>query len=222
MHSQLLTRRRSTSELELTRRDGTHFVAQVTGSPVLDSHGDLVGLISVLSDNSEKRRLEHEVRTQDQQAETVALLGARALRSTTNDENMVLTEVVEGTRRVLQSEHSFLLEVVPGRDELVMRASSPPIDTPWIIPAGSRSFAGYAALAAKVVVVTDASRDRRFDKVSEARYAITSAIAAPVFGPSGVGGVLIAASTESHKFNESDTHFMQSMANVVGIALRPG
>jgi PAS domain S-box-containing protein len=221
MHSQLLTERRSTSELELTRRDGTHFVAHVTGSPVLDSNGDLVALISVLSDNSERRRLEDTVRTQEQQAETVALLGSRALRSTTNDENMVLTEVVEGIRRVLQSEHGFLLEVLPGRDELAMRASSPPMDTPPIMRSGSRSFAGYAALAAKVVVVTDASRDRRFDNVSEARYALTSAIAAPVFGPSGVGGVLIAASTQSHKFNESHAQFMQSMANVVGIALRP-
>jgi GAF domain-containing protein len=135
---------------------------------------------------------------------------------------MVLTEVVEGTRRVLQSEQSFLLDVVPGRDHLVMRAASPPVDIRWIIPCGSRSFAGYAALAAKVVVVTDASRDRRFDIRSDARNWFTSAIAAPVFGPSDVGGVLIAASTKSHKFDESDAHFMQSMANVAGVALRPG
>jgi GAF domain-containing protein len=99
--------------------------------------------------------------------------------------------------------------------------SSPPVDEPTVIPFGSRSFAGYTALARKVVLVEDARRDRRFDiDPTPGQLGIISAIAAPVFGPSGVCGVLTADSPTPHKFNKSAVHFMQSIANVVGIALQ--
>jgi PAS domain S-box-containing protein len=222
IHSTLLAKRRHSGELELSRRDGTRFVAHVTGSPVLDARGGLSALIAVLSDNTERDRLEHEARSKDQQAETVALLGARALRCDSSDRKLVLTEAVEATRRVLQSEHSALLEIVAGNDELRVRVASPQVDEPTVMPSGSRSLCGYTVLAGKVVVVEDVRRDRRFDTPpgpGPAQLGIVSAIAAPVFGPSGVSGVLIAATTELRRFDSSAAHFVQSMANVVGSAL---
>jgi PAS domain S-box-containing protein len=220
IHSKLLAKRRHTGEVSLNRRDGTHFSVHITGAPVFDGDGEVVGVIAVMSDNSERNQLEQEARTQEQQAEMVALLGARALRDIPDDLNLVLTEAVEATRRLLQTEHAALLEVVPGGD-LAIRVSSPRLDEPTIIPFGSRSFAGYAALARKVVLVEDARRDRRFDiEAMPGKLGIVSAIAAPVFGPSGICGVLTADSTTPHSFNMSAVHFMQSIANVVGIALR--
>jgi PAS domain S-box-containing protein len=221
IHSQLLARKRHSGEVSLTRRDGSEFLAHMTGAPVLDSHGALVGLIGVLSDRSERSQLEQEVRAQEQQAETIALLGARALRRRPEDLNLVLTEGVEATRRVLQGGHAALLEIIAGGNDLAVRVSSPPVDEPTVIPFGSRSFAGYTALARKVVLVEDARRDRRFDiDPTPGQLGIISAIAAPVFGPSGVCGVLTADSPTPHKFNKSAVHFMQSIANVVGIALQ--
>jgi PAS domain S-box-containing protein len=221
IHSKLIENRRHSGEVNLTRRDGSHLVAHMTGAPVLDGRGEVVGVIGVLRDSSERHRLEHEVRTQEQQAETVALLGARALQYSPNERDPLLTEAVEATRRVLQTEHAALFEVSGDGNELAVRASSPPVDAPTIIPSGSRSFAGYACLARKVVRVEDARRDRRFDVEPMAgQPAIVSAIAAPVFGPSGVCAVLTADSTTPHKFNRSAAHFIQSIANVVGIALQ--
>jgi PAS domain S-box-containing protein len=220
IHSRLLKKRRFSGDLELTRRDGTTFVAHMTGAPVLDARGELVGLISTLSDNSERTRLEHKLRMQEQQQETVALLGERALLCIA-DPQEVLTEAVESTRRVLQAEYCALLECVSGRSELSVRVASHDKDEASLIPSGSRSLAGYTALSAKVVVVDDARRDRRFDVAPRAaEFGIVSAIAAPVFGTSGVCGILIAESTEPHKFSQSSGYFIQSVANIVGIALR--
>ena len=221
IHSKLIAKRHHSGEVTMTRRDGTHIAAHMTGAPVVDGRGEVVGVIAVLRDSSERNRLEQEVRTQEQQAETVALLGARALQHDPSERDSVLTEAVEAIRRVLQTEHAALCEVIGDGSELTIRASSPLAERSAAIPGGSRSLAGYAALARRVVRVEDAERDRRFDvKWMQERLGIVSAIAAPVFGSSGVCAVLLAGSTVPYKFNRSAVNFMQSMANVVGAALQ--
>jgi PAS domain S-box-containing protein len=220
IHSKLLTKAGHAGEGRLTRRDGTLQPVHLTGAPVFDGHGELVGLIGVLSDSSERNVLEQRARTQEQQAETIALLGTRALRRDPSEVDLILAEAVDTTRRVLQSEHAALLEVVPGRNELTLRESSPHVASPATIPSGSRSLAGYTALAGKVVIIEDARSDRRCDVDPIAGHVpINSALAAPVFGPSGVRGVLTAEHTTPHRYDPSAVHFLQSMANVVGIAL---
>lgn len=221
-HSSLLAKNRESGELRLSRKDGTQMMVRVTGTPVLDRNREVVGLIAVLVDNSDQHRIEHELRAQEQQAEVVALLGADALRVQPGDEKPVLMEVIEAVRRVLQSEHGLLVDTGP--HDNVLRVSSPPYDDSDEsdqIPMGSRSLTGYTARAGKVVVVEDALRDRRFDIAPRSReIGIRSAIAAPVLASDGVRAVLMAASKEPSMFSESSVHFMQNMANVVGIALR--
>jgi PAS domain S-box-containing protein len=220
IHSNLLAKKRQTGEVTLTRQDGSHFLAHLTGAPVLDDHGELVGVIGVLSDSTERAQLEHDVRMQEQQAEMVALLGARSLQHHPTELGLVLTETVEAIRRVLQTDFAALLEVVPGCSDLAVRMTSPEVDLPATIPSGSRSLAGYTVLAATVVVVEDARRDRRFDIVPiTGQPPVVSAVAAPVFGPSGVRGVLTAVRATPHAFDRSAMHYMQSLANIVGTAL---
>jgi PAS domain S-box-containing protein len=221
IHAGLLAGNRFSGELDLARRDGIHFLAHVTGTPVHDNHNEPVGLIAVLSDSSERRRQEQDVRNHEQQAETVAFLGLRALQSAPNDLDLVLAEAVEATRRVLQSDRAALFERLPGDDELAVRVTSPHIDQPITVQFGSRSLTGYTALAGKVVAVEDTGSDRRFEMHPTAgQLGIVSAIAAPVFGPTGTCGVLTVGDTKRRKFDLSATHFIQSMANVVGIALQ--
>jgi PAS domain S-box-containing protein len=92
IHSALVKRRSYAGDLELVRRDGTSFPAHVTGAHVVDSLGELIGLISTLRDDTERTRLKHELRMTQLQEETVAVLGARALRSTPSDLHVILTE----------------------------------------------------------------------------------------------------------------------------------
>jgi PAS domain S-box-containing protein len=223
IHSRLLTKRSYSGDLELTRRDGSSFMAHMTGSPVLDSRRELVGLISILSDNSERNRLNNELYLQEQQQETAALLGARALLSRSDELSVILTEILEAIRRVLQCDYATLLQPAAGSDEFGVPVPVAVRDTSEsiLVPSGSRSLAGYTALSGKVVFVDNVARDRRFDMAPRAvDLGILSAIAAPVFAITGVSRVLIAGSTEPHKFNRSSGHFVQSMANVVGVALR--
>jgi PAS domain S-box-containing protein len=221
IHSRLLRKRSYSGDLELTRRDGTNFMAHMTGSPVLDSRGELVGLISILSDNSERNRVNNELHLQEQQQETAALFGARALLTKSDELSVVLTEILEAIRRVLQCDYATLLQPASDSDEFAVRVARHDTSESILVPSGSRSLAGYTALSGKVVFVDNVRRDRRFDMAPRAvELGIISAIAAPVFGTAGVSRVLIAGSTEPHKFSRSSGHFVQSMANVVGVVLR--
>jgi transcriptional regulator with GAF, ATPase, and Fis domain len=163
----------------------------------------------------------NELHLQEQQQETAALLGARALHSKSDELSVILTEILEAIRRVLQCDYATLLQPGSDSDELGVRVARHETSESIVVPSGSRSLAGYTAFSGKLVFVDNVLRERRFDMAPRAvELGIVSAIAAPVFGTTGVSRVLIAGSTEPHKFSRSSGHFVQSMANVVGVVLR--
>lgn len=207
----------------MSRRDGSQFVANLTAAPAIDEHGAVVGFVAVISEQTEHDQLRRDLRTRKRQAETLALLGAQALRHRADPPaaaTLILTEAVEATRRLLDADHAVVLDVIADTNELHVRAASPQIDEPITVPAGSGSLAGYTALARKVVVVENSEYDRRFDAYQTHTGTPTAAaIGAPIFGPDGIVGVLIAESTTPNQFDPGDADFIQGMANIIGTAL---
>jgi GAF domain-containing protein len=112
-----------------------------------------------------------------------------------------------------------MLDLIAHAGELRLRAASPPIDEQIIVPAGSRSFPGYVVLARKAVVVDDTEYDKRFDPGAEPGAHLASAIGAPIVGPTGIVGILIAESSTPASFDHEDVHFVQGMANIIGTAI---
>jgi PAS domain S-box-containing protein len=212
-----------TGKLKLHRPGGGDFVARLTAAPVVDDEGELVGFVAVVSDQTERDQLRRDRRVRARQAETLALLGVQALRARADPRasaTLILTEAVDATRRLLEADQAMVLDVIAGANELNVCAASPPLDEPFVVPAGSRSFAGYTVLAGKVVVVEDAPNDGRFElDASSGGHAMAAAIGAPVFGPAGIVGVLVAKSSMPRHFDNSDAHFLQGMANIIGTAL---
>ncbi|MCU1623576.1 MAG: hypothetical protein JWL79_2421 [Frankiales bacterium] len=223
IHDLLVGGTRYAGQIDMVRADGTRFVGHATSTPVLDEDGEVVALVGVITDRTERNRQEHVLATRELQVETLALLGTQALRQRGQPRvgpALVLTEAVEATRRVLVADEVLLLEVVAGAGELGVVASSPLTEQGLALPAGSRSFAGYVTLARKAVVMADGSRERRFDiRASPAPEPLGSAIGAPVFGPDGVVGVLTATHRAAHQFDHGDAQFLQGMANIIGTAL---
>ena len=150
------------------------------------------------------------------------MLGVQALRHRADPEaaaTLILSEAVEATRRLLEADHVTVLDVLADA-ELQVPASSPVIGEHTEVPSGSRSFAGYVALARKVVVVANAGHDPRFEPGPIGPDFYTgSAIGAPIFGPGGVRGVLTAESSTPNRFDHGLDHFLQGIANIIGIAL---
>jgi PAS domain S-box-containing protein len=223
IHASLLKSERYSGTLMFARRDGSQFLGHLTSGPVLDNSGTLVGLVAVISDQTQRDQLDRDLKTRELQAETLALLGAQALRQRTDPggaATLILAEAVDATRRLLRADQASVFDLNAIANELRLRAASPQLQEQIVVPAGSRSFAGYVALARKAVVVDNTKHDRRFDPCKGPASAPTaSAIGAPIFGPTGILGVLTAESATPNRFDRDDGHFIQGMANIIGTAL---
>jgi GAF domain-containing protein len=207
----------------MRRVDGTEFIGHLTSAPAFDDHGELLGLIAVITDQTERIRLDRERQAIELQRETVSMLGVQALRLRSDPgraATLILTEGIDAVRRLLEADHVTIYEVTAGSNELRVIAGHPAVDEPTAVPSGSRSLAGYVALARKVVVVEDARHDKRFEaRPIRPGFRPASAIGAPIFGPNGIAGVLTAESSTLGRFGNSSGPFAQSMATIIGIAL---
>jgi PAS domain S-box-containing protein len=215
--------KRQSGTHKVVRHDGSQFVAHFTAAPAFDPLGALVGFVAVVSDQTERDQLDRDLQTRERQAETLAMLGVQALRQRANPlvgAMLILTEAADAIRRLLHADQAMVLEVITETNELNVCAAAPPIDERMVFPSGSRSFAGYTALARRVVVVDNTASDQRFDRYTTPSTGPTaSAIGAPIFGTDGVVGVLIAESSTPSRFDHGDAHFIQGMANIIGTAL---
>jgi PAS domain S-box-containing protein len=208
--------------MKLRRADRSTFLAELTTTPLLNAAGRYDGAVALVSDITARTQNDRNARTRHLQAETIALLGAQALRQGTNSHiaaTQIVTEVVDNTRRLLGADRASMLDLIADAGELRLRAASPPIDEQIIVPTGSRSFPGYVVLARKAVVVDDTEYDKRFDRGEDPGAHPGSAIGAPVWGHAGIVGVLIAESSTPAGFDQEDFHFVQGMANIIGTAI---
>jgi PAS domain S-box-containing protein len=208
--------------MKLRRADRSTFLAELTTTPLLNATGRYDGAVALVNDITARTQNDRKARTRDLQAETIALLGAQALRQRTNPHiaaTQIVTEVVDATRRVLGADRASVLDLLADAGKLRLRAASPPIDEQIVVPAGSRSLPGYVVLARRAVVVDNTVFDKRFDLGEEPGACPASAIGAPILGPAGIVGILIAESSTPASFDHDDVHFVQSMANIIGTAI---
>ena len=84
IHYRLLAGKPYSGKLRLTRLNRTEFMAHLSSSPAFDERGTLIGLIAVITDQTERDQLNLERRTLALQTETLALLGARSVTSKRN------------------------------------------------------------------------------------------------------------------------------------------
>ena len=209
----------------LRRPDGSTFLAEITTTALFNPAGRYDGAVALVNDITDRHEIEARERLRATLLETLALLGAQALRQRADPQTaatLIVTEAVEAARRLLGADHASLFTLIADTNELELRVASPDTDQRIVVPSGSRSFAGYITLARKGVVAEDTRHDPRFDDcVLPSGEHPGSAVGAPIFGPGGIVGVLIAESATCDTFDQGDAQFIQSMANIIGTALLP-
>ena len=88
------------------------------------------------------------------------------------------------------------------------------------LPAGVESMPGYTVLQGKPVVSSDVTNDGRFtSRAHEYNLSPESAVIAPVGWGDHPWGVLAAYDDQTRSWTADDVHFVQSMANTIGMAL---
>jgi PAS domain S-box-containing protein len=172
-------------------------------------------------ENAERKRVEAELKTRAQQQVTVAELGQQALAG--KPVWLLMNQAVTLVARVLEVEYCNVLELLPDRDAVLLRAG-----VGWqagligqaILPIGLDCQAGYTLLSREPVIVEDLDKEVRFrSSCLLKQHGAKSGISVIIPGQHRPYGVLGAHSTKQRKFTEDDVHFLQATANVLATAI---
>jgi len=155
------------------------------------------------------------------QQEAVARLGQKALGRMGLPE--LFAEAVAAVGRILAVEYCEVLEFLPDRNRLCMRAGLPGVEA-WIgkpvIDAGEGSQAGYTLRCRGPVVMPDIDAERRFTPHALMRaHGIVSGVSVVIEGRRRPFGVLNASSVRRRDFSEPEIHFLTAVANVLASAV---
>jgi diguanylate cyclase (GGDEF)-like protein/PAS domain S-box-containing protein len=174
----------------------------------------------VLSDITERKLFEAELKRRAAQQSAVARLGEHALEGATTTE--LMQEAVADGAELLDAQIALVAELAPDAGSFVLRAG---VGLPHValsghvLPAGSSSQSGYTILSDGPVIVSDSRTEGRFAqaqilKDAGARCGLTVAIE----GRNGPFGVLGIHWLEPHDFHAGEVDYAQALANVLADA----
>ena len=181
------------------------------------------GLAFYWRDITERKQAEEEIERRAHQQAVVADLGLRALAEH-DDLQALMDETVALVARTLDVEYSKIVELLPGGEELLLRAG-----VGWregLVGearerAGLGSLAGYTALISnEAVIVEDLREETRFEPPPLlVEHGVVSGMSVVIPSTEAPFGVLGAHTTSHRTFSEDDINFLQAVANVLATAI---
>ncbi|MFL6246489.1 MAG: GAF domain-containing protein [Thermoanaerobaculia bacterium] len=161
-----------------------------------------------------------KLRARNRQQSAVAALSQTAIRE--RDLHAVMTEAVSLAASTLGTGRSLVWQMRPETCDLIVRAgvgwSELPSDA--TIPLDGRTASGFVLHNDTAVIVDDARTDGRFDKSWVLTgYGVVTLLSAGIRGRERPWGILSVHSMTPRSFNSDDVEFLQSMANVLALAI---
>ncbi|HHT9154730.1 MAG TPA: protoglobin domain-containing protein, partial [Candidatus Tripitaka sp. YC43] len=174
-----------------------------------------------LAYTGELRERVEELKTRAHQQAVVAELGQRALADT--ELSVLMNEVVARTAETLRVEYCKILELIPDKAVLLLRAG-----VGWkegyvghaTVGTETNSQAGYTLFFGRPVVVEDLRTEKRFTGPPLLHdHGVISGMSVIIQGKERPFGVLGAHTTSRRTFTRDDINFLQSTANVLAMAI---
>jgi two-component system, cell cycle sensor histidine kinase and response regulator CckA len=208
------------TELRLTRRDGSRFDAYLTATPVRDDGGELLGMVGVAVDITERKRIGTELAKRAEQQAAVAELGRLVLTGVGTE--ALMRRAVEVLGESLSAEYPSVMELLPGRREVVLRAAASE-DENLVGTLRMPATEGLIALTlgqAEPVVIADLAAESRFEPTPDLlERGIRSSVAVTIQGKDGPFGLLGVHTRQARTFSADDLNFVSAVANVLGAAV---
>lgn len=207
-------------------------------TPLHNQHGDVVGVVGIARDVTERDRAEAELRARAEQQAAVAQLGQQALAGT--ELSVLLQEAVTLVAKTLGVNYCQVWEFLEETKETA--GFSVPLRLQAVAGGGIESKgeiildinadtqAHYTLKTREPVIVTDLRQEKRFAGSSLLRdQEIISGISVIIHNPQTTTteiktpgqpwGVLSAHTLAKRAFTQDDIHFLQAMANVLAQAI---
>jgi PAS domain S-box-containing protein len=179
------------------------------------------GFLLLGADITARKQAEAGLKIRSQQQEVVAKLSQRALAGT--ELSALMDAIVALVTRTLDVEYSNILELLPDRHTLLLRAG-----VGWkegyvgcaTVDAGGASQAGYTLLSDEPVVVDDLHTETRFaGSLLLHDHGVVSGMSVIIQGALQPFGILSVHTTKRRTFTRDDIHFLRAVANVLAVAV---
>jgi len=208
------------TELRLTRRDGSRFDAYLTATPVRDDDGELLGMVGVAVDITERKRIATELAKRAEQQAAVAELGRLVLTGVGTE--ALMRRAVQVLGESLGAEYPSVMELLPGRREVVLRAATSQDEDlvgQMRLPATEGLIAATLAQA-EPVVIADLAAETRFEPSPVLlERGVRAGVAVTIDGKDDAFGLLGVHTRHARTFSADDLNFVSAVANVLGAAV---
>ncbi|MGH7913995.1 MAG: PAS domain S-box protein [Candidatus Binataceae bacterium] len=154
------------------------------------------------------------------QQSVIASLSQQALVG--SDLQQLFDEATRLVHQTLRIDYATVMELRPDRETLIGRAGAgweAGVVRTIVAEAGARSHAGYAMLVNAPVIVTDFRSERRLHGSIAERWALRSGVTVVIHGRDRPFGVLAAHDTQPREYGHDEVNFLQSIANILGLAV---
>jgi signal transduction histidine kinase len=207
-------------EESVPQADGTRTYISLK-FPLRNTDGTIYAVCSISTDITARKRTEEEIETRVRQQAVVAALGLRGLAE--DELQSLMDEAVEGVARTLEVEYAKIAELLPGGNELLLRAG-----VGWregLVghareEAGHGSQAGYTLLSEEPVIADDLRAETRFRPPPLLlEHGVVSSMTVIIYSLDRPFGVLGAHTREWRTFSADDVNFLQVVANVLAAAI---
>ncbi len=209
-------------ETQLRRRDGGGIRVRLNARAFHDERGNLEFIEGVLEDVSERGRIEAELRNRAGQHAALAELGQRALSG--EELSSLMDDVVVLVASTLNVELCKVLELLPDQRTLLLRAGvgfREGLVARATIPVDSDSPPGYTLLMKEPVIMDDLGCEGGFRAPALLEeHGAVSGVRVIIPGGEKPYGLLGVYSTRRRQFSRDDTHFLQSVANLLAAAIQ--
>ena len=200
------------------KKDGSSFPLEVSFSEWHTSNNRFV--IIIVRDISERKNVEKSLRNHNIQQVSLARISQIALVEI--DIYQLMNLIVEEIVKTLEVDYCKILELLPDENFLLIAGVG------WKegvvgnkkISSGRKSQAGYTLLSRKPVIVTNLSKESRFNGPKLLfEHNVVSGVSVIIGSQENPYGVLGVHSTKKRYFDDKEVNFIQSVANVLATAI---
>jgi PAS domain S-box-containing protein len=178
-------------------------------------------LLAIVRNISERKIAQRNLEIGVKQQAGVTKLGQQALAN--QEFKQLMNQAAQLAASGLGVEYCKILELSPDQSSFLLRAG-----VGWqdglvgqvTIPTGIDSQSGYALMSKEPVIVEDLNQEKRFSSSSLLEsHNIVSGISVMIQGKQRAYGTLCAHSTSKRAFSQDDIYFLQSIANILAVAV---
>ena len=208
-------------EVSALRKNGEVFPSLISASALRNARGELMGVMGISRDISERKRAEESLRQRNR--ELNVLNRASQAFTSSLDLDQILDTVLSEVRRLLNVTACSVWLIEPETDDLVCFQVATPQDNivrGWRLASGE-GICGWVARHGESLVVPDAWADERYYRGVDEQtgLGLRSILTVPLRVKEDVIGVLQVLDTGVGRFSETDLELLEPLAASAAIAI---